>query len=194
MRMKSDITRVMNSPRYAPIPGSDVQLETMQSDGSVVKGAYDYSKDPILRDALRTPDYYFAGWRKGAMLAAVSSSLVFLVNLVVTIWIGVQLKKTASTVHSTVQELYHGNCHDVETTNTWVHLAINVISTVLLSASNYCMQCLSAPTRKELDKAHKNGKWLDIGIPSIRNLKAIGKMKLTVWILLGLSSIPLHLL
>jgi len=151
--------------------------------------------NPDIQDGLQRPsDFKVDGWRFGAMAAAASTSLVFLINLSVTIWVGVELSKVTSTGHSTILTLHRSDCQDVERINTWVHFAINAVSGVLLSASNYCMQCLSAPTRKETNKAHASGKWLDIGIPSIRNLKAIGKRKLFFWWCLGLSSIPLHLL
>jgi hypothetical protein len=78
--------------------------------------------------------------------------------------------------------------------NTRVHFAINAVSAVLLSASNYCIQCLSVPTRKEIHEAHTSGKWLDIGVASVTNLEEIGKRKLFFSWCLGLSSIPLHLL
>lgn len=56
------------------------------------------------------------------------------------------------------------------------------------------MQCLSAPTRKEVDEAHAKGKWLDIGVPSVRNLTSIPKLRLGMWVGLGLTSLPLHLM
>ncbi|KAL9626699.1 MAG: hypothetical protein Q9164_007815 [Protoblastenia rupestris] len=65
---------------------------------------------------------------------------------------------------------------------------------MLLSSSNYCMQILSAPTRKEIDNAHARRKWLDIGVPSVRNLKNVARKKVVMWWLLGLSSLPLHLM
>lgn len=76
----------------------------------------------------------------------------------------------------------------------WLHLAINVLSTVLLGASNYCMQCLSSPTRGDVDKAHSKGVWLDIGVPSVRNLRRISGRRFALWCLLAVSSIPLHFL
>ena len=56
------------------------------------------------------------------------------------------------------------------------------------------MQILSAPTKKEIDGAHVKNRWLDIGVPSLRNLKAVATRKVIIWWLLGLSSIPLHLM
>ncbi|KAK8085736.1 hypothetical protein PG997_007007 [Apiospora hydei] len=53
--------------------------------------------------------------------------------------------------------LYAGDCETVKQLDRWLHLLINVLSTGLLSASNYCMQLQAAPTREELDEAHKKG-------------------------------------
>lgn len=73
-----------------------------------------------------------------------------------------------------------------------IHILINIVSTLLLGASNYCMQTVSAPMRQDVDNAHARGKWLDIGIPSVRNVLYIEKRRLVVWLCLGLSSLPLH--
>ncbi|EQB43346.1 hypothetical protein CGLO_18004 [Colletotrichum gloeosporioides Cg-14] len=67
------------------------------------------------------------------------------------------------------------------------------MSTLLLGASNSCAQLLSSPSRQDIDRAHSKGKWLDIGIPSVRNLRHISRRRVCLWALLFLSSIPLHL-
>jgi hypothetical protein len=90
--------------------------------------------------------------------------------------------------------LMEGDCQRVEFWNNGLHVVINILSTILLSGSNYCMQCLSAPTREEVDKAHANKRWLDIGIPSIRNVRHLGKQRIALWVVLALTSLPLHLL
>ncbi len=55
------------------------------------------------------------------------------------------------------------------------------------------MQRLSAPTRHELNEAHRKFKWLDIGVPSFRNLLYINKWRTLAWLVLAASSLPLHL-
>ncbi|KAI4214506.1 MAG: hypothetical protein LQ351_002923 [Letrouitia transgressa] len=55
------------------------------------------------------------------------------------------------------------------------------------------MQCLSAPTRAEIDKALSKGISLDVGVPSFKNLRRVSKTRAFLWWLLALSSIPLHL-
>ncbi|EMD01069.1 hypothetical protein BAUCODRAFT_144643 [Baudoinia panamericana UAMH 10762] len=49
-------------------------------------------------------------------------------------------------------------------------------------------------TRAEVDAAHVKGKWLAIGVPSLRNILRMSKWKAAWWTLLVLSSFPLHLL
>lgn len=51
-----------------------------------------------------------------------------------------------------------------------------------------------APTRKEVDHAHQNRDWVDIGSQSLRNLKFISKGRALICLMLAVSSIPLHLL
>ncbi|ETN42231.1 uncharacterized protein HMPREF1541_04172 [Cyphellophora europaea CBS 101466] len=130
----------------------------------------------------------FEGWRTGASTAATLALLSLLINFGVVMWLGTKQPGGA------LVEVYHGSCGTVAKVDVWVHLAINVLSTLLLGGSNYCMQCLCAPTRAEIDRAHAKGKYLDIGVPSIRNLWAIPRSKALLWWALGLSSIPLHLM
>lgn len=75
-----------------------------------------------------------------------------------------------------------------------IHIVINVLSTILLSASNYTMQVLSSPTRAEIDRAHGAGRWFDIGALSFHNLKRISWTRVFLCVALILSSVPLHLL
>ena len=93
-------------------------------------------------------------------------------------------------------DIYQGDCSLVGRYNTLVHLGINVVSTLLLGSSNYCAQLLVAPTRCEVDTAHNKGDWLDIGVPSLRNLwkKRIARKRKAAWSLLMVSSVLLHLI
>ena len=136
----------------------------------------------------RTGSERLTGWRFGVIWCAVLAFLVFVLNFGITIWVasGLQVVNEVATV-------YEGPCSKTRSYLIWLHLAINVLSSLLLGASNYCMQILSSPTRKEIDAAHANRKWLSIGVPNLKNLLFIDRKKSSLWILLGLSSIPLHL-
>ncbi|KIW00772.1 uncharacterized protein PV09_07752 [Verruconis gallopava] len=90
--------------------------------------------------------------------------------------------------------IQRGDCNEVKKTNTWLHLLINILSTLLLTGSNAFMSTYSCPSRKEVDRAHARKKWLHVGMLSFRNLTRIAKRKSLVVILLCLSSVPFHLL
>ena len=128
------------------------------------------------------------GWRMGVLAALIGTTLVCLFNVVVTIYILCQ-----GNTNSGYGTIYRGECKKTRDLNVWVHLVVNVLSTLLLGASNYCMQVLSAPTREELVRAHAQRLWLHIGIPSFRNLRFIARDRAYMWLALLLSSMPLHL-
>jgi hypothetical protein len=131
----------------------------------------------------------FSGWRGGFVLAVIGSSLVLLINIICAI-----VAATAGKPLEGIATIYGGSCVVASRWSTSLHLLINILSSSLLGASSYCMQRLVAPTREEIDKAHKKDKWLDVGVLSLRNLPNISKRRLAVWLLLALSSIPLHFL
>ncbi|KAM0190043.1 hypothetical protein ACHAPA_010643 [Fusarium lateritium] len=89
--------------------------------------------------------------------------------------------------------LYRGNCVTSARANLWIHLAINIIGTGVLASSNFFMQSLVAPTRAEVDAAHRAGHWLEIGVQSLKNFRFLGWRKILFWSLFSLSSVPLHL-
>ena len=132
---------------------------------------------------------HFQGWRMGVTLCAITTGVVLVINLSVMVWVaaGTDFKESLRT-------LQQGSCKKTKDMSLWLHLAINALSTLLLGASNYTMQCLSSPTREEINAAHRKHKWLDIGVPSLRNLKHISRGKLILWCLMALSSVPIHLL
>jgi hypothetical protein len=133
---------------------------------------------------------HVTSWRFSIALSAVLSSVVLIINISLA---GFSIKKYGKGDDG-IQTLFAGSCSRAHTISTFLHLLINVLSTILLGASNYCMQCLSAPTRTEVDRAHRKKIWLDIGVPSTRNLKQISSKRMLLWLILGLSSLPLHLL
>ncbi|KAI1756385.1 hypothetical protein F4782DRAFT_331405 [Xylaria castorea] len=56
------------------------------------------------------------------------------------------------------------------------------------------MQVLNAPSRDEVDTAHRKGMWLEIGVFSTRNMFAVSSFKTWCWLGLFATSIPIHLL
>lgn len=129
------------------------------------------------------------GWRFNVILSIILGASILILNFGVTIWASTKFSRDKD-----VATVYEGSCSKVKTTITCIHIGVNILGTLLLGASNVCMQILCAPTRKEIDRAHAINKWLGIGIPSLKNLFYVDRKKSALWVLLGLSSIPLHLL
>lgn len=128
------------------------------------------------------------GYHFGVMCCAWTSAMVLVINLTVTIW---GVKKFG--IIDGLGTFQVGDCGSTSRIGFWLHLIINGLSTLLLGASNYSMQCLSSPTRSEVDRAHRKCIWLDIGTPSVRNLRRISWSRIGLWWALAISSIPLHL-
>ncbi|KAH7025135.1 uncharacterized protein B0I36DRAFT_295925 [Microdochium trichocladiopsis] len=86
-----------------------------------------------------------------------------------------------------------GNCQDLNLLNGAAHAVLNIVSSLFLASGNYCMQILVAPSRVEIDKAEKQGRSLEVGVPSIKNLQYIGWDRTMLWLLIGAMSTLLHL-
>jgi hypothetical protein len=166
---------------YSSITGRERDDNPMRQDVISLLDKMRYSQSK--------PWWKRVGWPAGALGCAILAFIALLINLAILFWTLKAFKLTHG-----IAQVFSGNCLQTEKINTWLHLGINAVSTMLLSSSNYCMQILSAPTRKDIDKAHARKKWLDIGIPSVRNLTNVAIKKTVLWWLLALSSIPLHLM
>ena len=134
---------------------------------------------------------WYTGWHTGVLACAISVVVVLFINVGLIIYATMNLEYKMKRAIGT---LYEGSCDKSKTIRVWLHLVINVLSTLLLTGSNYTQQCLSAPTRSEIDAAHVRRRWMDIGVPSVRNLFRIKSERRLLWIAIGLTSIPLHLL
>ena len=134
---------------------------------------------------------WYTGWHTGVLACATSVMVVLLINVGLTIYAATNPEYK---MERGIGTLYSGSCEKSRTIGLWLHLGINALSTVLLSGSNYTQQCLAAPTRSEIDTAHARVRWMDIGVPSIRNLFRIKAERTLLWIAIGITSIPLHLL
>ncbi|KAH7346022.1 hypothetical protein BKA66DRAFT_433502 [Pyrenochaeta sp. MPI-SDFR-AT-0127] len=131
---------------------------------------------------------FIEGWRAGLLRAFVFSLAAFIANIAVYAWLFATYNGPGGT--ATVMT---GKCEMVRQTNTGIHAALNVVSTLVLSASTYAMQGLTAPTRKEVNVAHGKGKWVEIGTASIRNLFHVRRRNIWIWILLAVTGLPFHL-
>jgi hypothetical protein len=134
-------------------------------------------------------DTFLGGWHAGLLRAFLLSLVALIVNISVYAWLF-----STYEVESGTATIRRGSCEGIRNANTGIHAALNVLSTLILGASTYAMQGLTAPTREEVDVAHAKGKWVEIGTQSLRNLFYIRKRNAWIWAVLGITSLPFHLL
>jgi len=128
-------------------------------------------------------------WQMGLRTATFAVLVVLILNVSLTAWVG-----NSARGQGNIPILLDGDCSKAKSWSTWLHLLINVLSTILLGASNYTIQCLTAPSRAEVARSHAKGDWMDIGTPSFRNLSRIARRRVFLCAILAISSLPLHLL
>lgn len=134
-------------------------------------------------------------WINGVLLCAKATTALLLLNIIfIAVAAGLSNRNLENRAFSSFQVMYEGSCVLSKRWNVALHLIINVLSTGILGASNYCMQSLVAPSREEVDKYHARGRWLDIGCSSVRNLFVIGRSRLALWLVLLVTATPFHLL
>lgn len=109
-----------------------------------------------------------AGWRAG-----VASNVLFAFSILVlgVVFLIYALSRGSGAAGKSI--IYSGSCARASAINWGLHAAINFFVVVLLAGANYVFQVLSSPTRTEVAVAHFRRNWLDIGIPSFRNLAHI---------------------
>ncbi|KAJ5373602.1 hypothetical protein N7517_005608 [Penicillium concentricum] len=157
-------------PNYSKVPKEKVQQITTDPD-------------PVHR------------WIKGVVICSWIIGGVLALNIILTvIAAGLAYSGNSGQIFP-FASLYMGKCSTSKNWTTGLHLLINILSTALLGASNYCMQCLAAPSREQVDKAHSQKTWIRIGVPNIMDLirYQTGKRRILGSILL-ITSLPIHLI
>jgi hypothetical protein len=89
------------------------------------------------------------------------------------------------------------NCDQLKHQRSALSLTVNVIAAVVTLFTPGTLQVLSAPTRRILDECHRRGKYMEIGVPSFRNMVTGTHrwgLRFWLWTLLFLIALPFHLL
>lgn len=113
---------------------------------------------------------FMTGWRGGV---ALTISLAFMCLLVAIV--AVILGATTKRLTGSPETIFEGKCGRARAIDLGLHAMINVFALFFIAGGNYGAQVLASPTRTEVATAHSKQRWLDIGIPSMRNLKGISK-------------------
>lgn len=115
---------------------------------------------------------------------------VWLLCLVFTIWTVANHESGDGLVFT----LQTGSRSAVRRSNLWVHLLINTVASSVYAVSSYVMQKLAAPTRADIDNAHREGASVKVGSLAVTNFALLSKKKFAVFALLWSSSLPIHLM
>jgi hypothetical protein len=122
---------------------------------------------------------------------AVLAILVFVLNAVPVIGFGIGSFGFKDESHQSYGSLsgviYEGTCTQTKTFDFWIHLLINVLSTALLMGNSKAMQTL------RLLVANGAGESRLSSHPQVHSTSR-PRGALALWIILGLSSVPIHLL
>ena len=130
-----------------------------------------------------------AGWRFTVTTGCAITIVVLIANVALLAWAHPKLESPGGNAL-----LFSGDCDEMKKVDTWSHFGINVLSTLLLGASNGAMQCLVAPSREDIDRTHPRGGILDIGVNGVANWSNMGWRRRCIWCALLASTLPLHLL
>ncbi|KAL5448402.1 hypothetical protein PMIN07_000925 [Paraphaeosphaeria minitans] len=189
-----------NHPQWAPQSYQDTTYQPIHHVELVQNAPTKRGLTPtehFIQDAEQHPkpkqtwfQAHFGGLKRTLRLFLAVAIIVLIVNVS---WL-LYAKSHYGGIDSGSGIIQRGDCNVAKSTNTWLHLLINFLSTSLLTGSNAFMSAYCCPSRKEVDKAHARRKWLHVGILSLRNLGKISKRKSLVVLLLCVSSVPFHLL
>ena len=137
----------MAGTSYEAVPMSDVPFTQRQSlERRIPPASPSVSNEAGLQEASlaekgsgrssaisQQSDRHLQGWRAGVTGVTCLVFAVLLVNISFLIW------ALSTHGHSGgIAPLQRGSCQTSEKLNTWVHLVINLLSTGMLSGSNYC--------------------------------------------------------
>ncbi|KAJ5215100.1 hypothetical protein N7468_010779 [Penicillium chermesinum] len=142
-----------------------------------------------LKSPQRLKEWSLEAWGYTVASGALASISIFFINVVTLIAI---CSRYPMSLDQGI--FFRGDCKMSSLITKVAHVVINILSTILLAYSNYTMQCLNSPTRKEVNEAHSRSQWVHIGTASFRNLRFISKWKVCLWVSLGVSSFPLHMI
>lgn len=177
---------------WAPVPYEQPML---QPDAWSSKSIDQFHTDEtgVLGNSFLKKRSFRQKWFGGLLLTlrafATLSACILFFNIG---WFGWAMAKFGTSGgYGTIQR---GSCDETKSLNKWLHLVINILSTGLILSSTAFMQLCNAPTRGEIEEAHRHHRWLSIGILSPRNFGQVSRKKSLLFWILALSSTPFHLL
>lgn len=136
-------------------------------------------------------DSKYTGWRAGTLVCCCAVLICIIIEIVLLVWAA---KTSVGGGGSGL--LYQGKCDRVRSMAVWLLLPLNIAATVLIGTSNYIMQVMAAPDRREINLAHRFAQPIAIGGIRFQDLRSWrgGSRRRAIWWVLAISSLPIHLL
>jgi hypothetical protein len=131
------------------------------------------------------------GWRGGIALNAILGLVVILASIICVILL---VTKSGTEEGPGLYTIFESSCTTSSQVNWALRALMSAIAISLLAAANYAFQVLSSPTRAEVNLAHSRRRWLDIGIPSIRNFFYISNERAFYALLVTIAAITTQLM
>ncbi|KAL5889934.1 hypothetical protein ACKVWC_005155 [Pyricularia oryzae] len=128
------------------------------------------------------------GWRAGVSVNLLIAFIVFAGSLACFI-VALAGSRPAKRLLTNEASIFNGSCTEASGVSYGLHALVNVLGLVGIAGANYVFQVLTSPTRAEVDAAHAKKQWLDIGIPSVRNLGRIAPMRSVLALVLVLVAV-----
>lgn len=120
-----------------------------------------------------------SGWRFGVFVNILLTLIILITGFICVVLAGTKKAGLAGEM-----DLFTGSCQGARNMDWGLHALISVFVLILIVGANYVFQVLSSPTRSEVSRAHNRKQWLEIGVPSVRNFKHIGKGRVALAIIL----------
>ncbi|KAI1631704.1 hypothetical protein F4809DRAFT_149808 [Biscogniauxia mediterranea] len=158
-----------------------VEYGQFYSSSTELTGGMNGRSNSSARTGLRR---HFTGWRGGVVFNTLLAFIILVVGIICLI-----LVITRTKLISGESAIYSGNCTTANNINIGIHVVINVLTIAILSGANHVFQVLSSPTKQEVSAAHENKWWLDIGVPSLRNLIHISGFRVALGVVVLLIAV-----
>lgn len=121
-------------------------------------------------------------------------NLALLLLILIVGFVCLIIAETKSTLTLGYLSIFTGACSSARNINWGLHVLINVAVVVIIVGANYVFQVLSSPKRSEISAAHESRTWLEIGVPSMRNFRYIGRNRAVLAIVLLAAAVATQIM
>lgn len=129
------------------------------------------------------------GWRGGVLLLLLLLLIILIAGFVCLVVAGTKIAFLIGAM-----DLFVGSCATARAINWGLHAIVNLVVVVFILGANYVFQVLSSPTRSDVARAHGLKRWLEIGVPSLSNLRHVSRLKAFLALLLPAVAVTIQLL